>query len=377
MIISNKKNYGILTFPVGKSGLNPISQLITLLMSIGEKIYLITGNSALDYFSKRQNIIVDGITHLTEKNFILRILKYIKTQFILSYMVLKYSKKVNMWFSIFGSELIFPTIMARLTRKKVIQIIASSNKKISMYKKDMFSNIIQIVFKITNFFSNFIILYSPLLIEEYGLKKLKKKIIIVPRHFIDLKKFFLIQPIMERENIIGFIGRLSEEKGILNFLKAITIFTPRKDIKYLIIGEGNLKSKVVEFIKKNKQKIRIQLIDWVNHEYLNKYLNKIKLLVIPSYTEGLPNIMLEAMAAGTLVVASKVGAIPNIIKDGINSFLLENNHPITIYKKISEILKKEDLTSISENAVRYIKNNFTFKNIQKKFNIFINYINEL
>ena len=95
-------------------------------------------------------------------------------------------------------------------------------------------------------------------------------------------------------------------------------------------------------------------------------MNRLKLLVIPSYTEGLPNVMLEAMASGTPVLTSRIGAIPDIITDEINGFLLNNNKPKSISDKILQIMKC-DLELISHNSIKYIKNHFKFSNAQKRY----------
>ena len=373
----DKKKFGIFSFPISLNpiSLNPISQLVDILKSLKGEIHLITGNNALDYFSKDRNVIVDVLHYSKEKNIFLRILKYILAQLILSIKILTHSKNVDIWFSIFGSEQIFPTISAKLSGKRIVQITAASASKIGKSEGDKFSFIIQILNTITNIFSDYIIVYSPFIIEEFGLESFRKKIIIAPRHFVDLKRFFMDQPIAERDNIIGFIGRLSKEKGILNFLNAISLLSVYKDFKYLIIGDGDYKSKVVKFIKNNEKENRIQFLGWINYDSLNNYMNILKLLVIPSYTEGLPNVMLEAMAAGTPVLVSRVGAIPDIITDGVNGFILENNDPKTISDQIDKIMKRNDLNSISKQGIRFIKNNFTFRKAQKRYKTIIDHIN--
>jgi len=60
----------------------------------------------------------------------------------------------------------------------------------------------------------------------------------------------------------------------------------------------------------------------VDHQELTGYLNEFKVLILPSYTEGLPGVILEAMACGTPVLITGVGSIPDIIDDHVNGFLL-------------------------------------------------------
>jgi len=79
---------------------------------------------------------------------------------------------------------------------------------------------------------------------------------------------------------------------------------------------------------------RVDIPGWISQVDLAKYLNTLRLLVLPSSTEGLPNILLEAIACGTPVVSTPVGAIPDIIQDDENGFIMDNNSP-DVYQKIS------------------------------------------
>ena len=103
------------------------------------------------------------------------------------------------------------------------------------------------------------------------------------------------------------------------------------------------------------------------HEDLPKYLNSFKLLVIPSYTEGLPNIMLEAMACGTPVLATEVGAIPDIINDEETGFIMENNSPECIAKNVFRAMKHPDLENIIENSIIFVRDNFTYKKAVERY----------
>ena len=369
----NKKNIGIFTIPLERSGLTPVSQLVEILKSLNGNIVLISGNAALDYFRNNKNISIDGFHTSDGYNLkFLRILSYISIQIRLSLKVLKFLRKVDLWFSIFGSNLILPSICIKLFGKKVIQIIAGSNSKSSQTKTNQIIN--KIMNSFINILSDYIIVYSPNIIKDFGLGKYKEKLIIAPRHFVNPKKFYYIQSIVERDKIIGFVGRLSREKGILNFLETIKILAPFREYKYIIIGEGDCRNDVIQFIKENKNDIEIEFIEWVNHDCLNLYLNRLKILVISSYTEGLPNVMLEAMASGTPVLISRIGAIPDIITDEINGFLLNDNKPKTISDKIVQIMNRDDLELISNNSIRYIKNNFTFAKTQKTYKNLLDFL---
>ena len=84
--------------------------------------------------------------------------------------------------------------------------------------------------KINFYFADKIIVYSETLIKDWDLTKYKYKINIAPHHFINLKKFSKIKEINQRENLVGYIGRLSPEKGVLNLVKSIPLIIDEKNI---------------------------------------------------------------------------------------------------------------------------------------------------
>ena len=179
--------------------------------------------------------------------------------------------------------------------------------------------------------------------------------------FVDINRFIKKTYLYNRRYDIGFVGRLHREKGILNFLKALELLD--EDFNVVIIGDGEEKDGVLSEIGllKSISKLNIMYIDWVEHSKLPSYLNKIKLLAIPSYKEGLPNIVLESMACGCVVLSTPVGGIPGVIKDGETGFIMENNTPECIAENVMRALEHPNPERIVENARALVKREFTYE----------------
>ena len=357
------RNIGILTVPINRAGNIPLSNLVDVLHPISNDIYLITGNEGYRFFKEDKRIYTYGIRHESGVTVFMRILRYIYTQLRISYELGKISKKIDLWiFFIGGDGLILPMLTAKLVRKKVV--LASAGSLVQSFKStnDNLSKQIKILVHINRSLSNGIILYSQNLIKEWNLEKYRNKIYIAHKHFVDFDKFKIKKRFDERQNLVGYIGRLSEEKGTLNFVKAIPeIIRRRDDVKILIVGDGPLQDKIEEYLDKENLSNKVNLTGWIPHDELPSYLNELELVVLPSYTEGLPNIMLEAMACGTPVLATSVGAIPDVIKDGETGFIMENNSPAFIAKNVERALNHPNLEKIEENARALVERKFTYE----------------
>ena len=203
-------------------------------------------------------------------------------------------------------------------------------------------------------------------------KKYTNKILGHGASFVDIDKFKNQVSITERKNFIGFVGRLSSEKGIMGFVDALKIISKEiENLNVFIIGDGPLYEKVKIKLEKYKILDRTNLINEIPNNEIPKYLNEMKLLVVPSYTEGLPQIILEAMSCGTPVLATSVGNIPDVIKDNINGFIIPQNSPNIISENIIKALKHQNINKISNNARKTIEESYSLKSAVKRYkNIF-------
>ena len=365
---NNNSIIGIITNPISRAGSTPLSNLASILYGPSNNINNILSNEAFVLTNSHNNLNIFRIRHISGVTVFTRIIRYVYTQFRICWQVLLVNHNIKLWIFLFGETLILPMLVIKLLGLRSILIYTGSPANVGKIQNDSLSIITEKLQEINYFLSDAIIIYSERLVNEQCLEKYRSKIYIAHEHFLDLSKFRNMRQIDQRNNVIGYIGRLTRAKGIYNFIEAIPLFLNKSnDVSILIGGEGPECKHIKEYVYDHGLEKNVSFNGWISHNDLPYQLNNIKLLVLPSYSEGLPNIIIEAMACGTPVLATSIGAIPDIIEDGVTGFLLDNNSPLSISQYIVSILNRSDLETISENARLYIANNFTYISTVKEF----------
>ena len=349
-----------------------VENFLHVLEPLSKEIYLVTGNYPQNaIFSPK--IHLRNIKHSSKRqSALIRAARRIIAQLKLSYNLAKVTNKTDIVIFFLAAPLLLPMLVAKLRMKKTILITTGlwgwsksverdNNKSPFDMKSFIFPRIISLLEKLNYRLTDRLVVYSPSLIRYLGLEKYKNKIYIAHKHFLDFDKFKIKKQFDERENLVGYIGRLSEEKGVLNFVKAIPMVSgDRCEIRFLIGGDGPLRDTIERYLDEENLNDKIELTGWIPHDELPDYLNELKLVVLPSYTEGLPNVMLEAMACGTPVLATPVGAIPDIIKDGETGFVMKNNLPECIAENVMSVLEYPDLEGVVRNAKKGMEEEYTY-----------------
>lgn len=148
-----------------------------------------------------------------------------------------------------------------------------------------------------------------------------------------------------------YYGRLSKEKGIETVIRAMKYVLEEK---LQIIGEGPEKENLVVLTKKLNLESKVFLLGYKSGQELKGILSKAKAIIIPSiWYENMPYAIAESLAMGKIVIASKIGGIPDLICDGENGFLFEAGSSKELAQKI-ESLKKYDLPAIKIRAGKRI-----------------------
>jgi glycosyltransferase involved in cell wall biosynthesis len=153
-------------------------------------------------------------------------------------------------------------------------------------------------------------------------------------------------------NTVLFLGRLDRSKGIYDLLDVVSeLRSPIPDIRLVCAGDGDL-----EAVREHATRLGIEdsltLTGWIGPEEKAQWLKRADVFVLPSYAEGMPVSVMEAMAAGLPVLASAVGGIPDMLTDGVNGFLVAPNDKGTLARLLRRLLHDPSLRQRIGSAAR-------------------------
>ncbi len=145
----------------------------------------------------------------------------------------------------------------------------------------------------------------------------------------------------ETQFLVGTIGRLSDEKGFDLLIDAFARLVDRGlDARLVIAGEGPEQSSLQNQIDRLGMSQRIQLIGFC--EDTRGFLEALDLFVLSSHREGLPNVVLEAMAVGVPVIATRVGGVPRLVTKDKNGRLIDSGSVDQIAEAIEQLAASPD-----------------------------------
>lgn len=116
------------------------------------------------------------------------------------------------------------------------------------------------------------------------------------------------------------IGRLVEQKGQLALIQAMA--QVQEDLHLTVIGDGEMRGEIEALIAALHQSDRITLTGWVDEARIKAELAKAHALIMPSFAEGLPMVVMEAMAAARPVIATYIAGTPELVREGETGWLV-------------------------------------------------------
>ena len=231
-----KPNIAIITFPLGAASRVPLSNLTRLCGDLARMVYVVSGNILLEISCK--NFKLMRVDYKISTKVYGKLINYLSTQLQILRWVICISRKVDLFiFTLEGEFLPVPVLILRLLRKKVMLMPAGDEVKGYSLRKEPISGPVSVLVNLTSMLANRLVIYSRRIIQEGTFARYQHKTIIAHRHFVDFSKFAVKKKITERENIVGYIGRFSKEKGILKLAESIPlVLKHRKNICFTLRG---------------------------------------------------------------------------------------------------------------------------------------------
>ncbi|EMA10201.1 Glycosyltransferase involved in cell wall bisynthesis [Haloarcula vallismortis] len=204
-----------------------------------------------------------------------------------------------------------------------------------------------------------VVTYTPEMARQLDLHPESPNVYPTGARYVRTDEFCVQHPYADRDRIVGFLGRLDEEKGVRELAEVATQLPD--DITFRFVGDGDLREWLEQDLAGEIEAGQVELTGWVDHDKVPHALNDLQLLILPSQpTEGLPTTILEALACGTPVYASPVSGVPDVVRDGETGFTIDSREPTALAAGIERILDRDDLAAISETGRTLIEREYSF-----------------
>ena len=167
--------------------------------------------------------------------------------------------------------------------------------------------------------------------------------------------------------IVGACVRLTEQKGLSYLLEAVQRIKPHfPDISVVVAGEGPLEQRLINQCRDSGIDKNVFFLG--PRLDIPEILKLLDIYVLPSVWEGLPMILLEAMAAECPIIASRVGGVPGIIENGLNGSLVEPKNPEALATEITGVLKDRRLRDkYASEGLRVFREKYTVAAMTRQY----------
>jgi len=206
--------------------------------------------------------------------------------------------------------------------------------------------------------------------EELKEHYLDQEGVIVTGNGVDEKIYHPKQKeVKDNKKYILFAGRIDREKGLYDLVECgKQICNERSDVIFVIAGKGRDLKKLIRKVRKAGLQDNFVFLGQVEKDKLVKLYQNATIFVLPSYHEGLPTVLLEAMSCGLPVIVTDVRGNRDLISNGENGIIVPPRAPKKLAEAI-DILLKDNITKsyLGKNARKAIEENYTWDAVSNRF----------
>ena len=139
------------------------------------------------------------------------------------------------------------------------------------------------------------------------------------------------------------VGRLCEQKGQLLLLRAVHRLREQgQRVQLVLAGDGEMRPQVEALVAELGLGDQVRITGWIGGDVVRKEILDARALVLPSFAEGLPVVLMEAMALGRPVISTYIAGIPELVHDGVNGWLIPAGDIQALANAMREVLEHDD-----------------------------------
>ncbi|MGN6435070.1 MAG: glycosyltransferase family 4 protein [Agriterribacter sp.] len=189
------------------------------------------------------------------------------------------------------------------------------------------------------------------------------------RFNFNVKNITILENIVEKNNahrinaiqpgkpiIFLFLGAIGKRKGIFDLLEVLAENKSKLESRMILLvgGNGEVK-KLTDYLEEHDLTEWVKFEGWVNGEKKKNLLSKSNVYILPSYNEGLPLSILEAMSYQLAVISTPIGGIPEVVKNGMNGYLVNPGDKSALLQSINNVLQNpEQVSAFGEYSAQIV-----------------------
>ncbi|MFX1282106.1 MAG: glycosyltransferase [Promethearchaeota archaeon] len=256
--------------------------------------------------------------------------------------------------------------LAKIIYKRPLIITARGSDVNIWSKKRFFSPLVRFILK----YCDAVVVVSHELskkIEKFGIRPQKIHII---WHGVHPKKIIIKQ---RYKKSLLFVGALREVKGLTYLIRAFKIVKDHfNDVRLNIVGDGIFRDELIKEINNLNLSSQVKLLGKIPNNRVIELMAESGILILPSISEGLPRVIIEAMTQKLPVIATAVGGNIEIIDPNVTGLLVQPKDEKKLSRAIINLIKDPNYAEmLAENAFQFAKEQFNWENTVKKYqNVF-------
>lgn len=356
----------VVTHPLSSAGENATRTLLDILAELGP-VSLITADLPEGSTIRDNREVIEVTEKAAGESVFIAAFRFLLNQLRMCAAIRRRPEKVVLFFG--ATSYLLPILFARAIGKTVL-VEPRGDVPLTLQLKweqrmpdalaQALAGIVRVLERAGFVSAHCVVTYTPNMARELGLDLDSTKVYPHGSRYVDTDKFSIQVPYEERDDIVGFVGRLDEEKRIRE-LAEVAKSLPNS-VTFRFVGDGPLYDWLENNLTKEIESGKVELAGWIDHDDVPAELNRMKLLVMPSHpTEGLPTTILESLACGTPVYATPVAGVPDVVKEGDTGFHMSERRPSDIVSTVVSILERSDLVDMSAAGRNQIIERYDFE----------------